>query len=56
MTRFDAAEWWGSNPHEKDVVEYDRATLLLSQDQFSEAREHLKEAFSLRGSLETQPQ
>ena len=45
--RFEAAEWYANRPHERAVVEYNRAVLLLAQGQLSEGKEHLKKAVSL---------
>ncbi|WP_158925141.1 tetratricopeptide repeat protein [Acidisphaera sp. S103] len=50
LKRFEAAEWWAGLAGERAVVEYDRATLYLSQRQFAEAKVHLKKAFSLSRS------
>ncbi len=43
----DAAFWWAGTAHEKAVVEYDRATLLVHLNDLEEAKRHLRKAFSL---------
>lgn len=46
-TFFDAANWWGKSKHEKAVINFNRATLSISQGDLVSARKCLSEAINL---------
>jgi tetratricopeptide (TPR) repeat protein len=44
---FRLAEWWSKGDRARAVVKFNRATLMLSLNNYAEARAHLSEAFAL---------
>ncbi len=45
--RFEIADWWAAGKHERAVVQFNRATLMIHLGELGLARGHLAKAFSL---------